>query len=297
MIRRHKLYAFSAAALLALAACGGGASSGSGSSTMPQVSAQRSVTMAFSGITTLASAVRTESVSGTTVTLTFNGKVIGSGTLDASGKVTIEIDQSIPAGSTITATAGSTTVTFVLAQAAKDTAVMVVRNADGTLTVTVAGGEQAEANPDPNDPDGSQETEDGQGDVSSVDDNDGHSVLPSNLPIVVTNTCTTITIAAKAGQTFARLRFEENVHDGDGGSKLKFDGPFNSPQTFPLIAQSARLRIELFNAAGKEVLDVRAPIGSFTAVSGQPTPSPCPSSAPTAAPTATPSAAPTAMPT
>lgn len=297
MIVRHKLYAFCAVTVLALAACGGGSGYGSSGSTIPQTTAQKAVTMAFTGMSTLSTGIHAESVSGTSVTLTLNGKVIGTGTLDANGKVTIEIDQSVPAGSTITATAGTTTVTFVLAQAAKDTAVMVQRNADGSLTVTVVGGEQAEANPDPNDPDGSQETEDGQGNVSMVDDNDGHTVLPANLPIVVTNSCTTITITAKAGQTFSRLRFEENVRDGDGGSKLKFDGPFTSPQTFPLIAQSARIRIELFDAGGRQVLDVKAPVGAFTAASGQPTPSPCPSTTPTAAPTAAPTATPTAMPT
>ena len=119
-----------------------------------------------------------------------------------------------------------------------------------------------------------------------VNDNDGHSVLPSNLPILVTNSCTTITIAAKSGQSFSRLRFEENLRDGDGGSKFKFDGPFTSPQTFPLIAQSARIRIELFDANGRQLLDVRAPISAFTTVAGQPTPSPCPSVSPTASPVA-----------
>lgn len=295
MIVRHKLHAFWAAAVLALAACGGGSGYSAGGSPIPRTPAQKTVTMAFAGISTFATGIHTQSVSGTAVTLTLNGKVIGTGTLDATGKVTIEIDQSVPAGSTITATAGSTSVTFVLAQAAKDTAVMVQRNADGTLTVTVAGGEQAEANPDPNDPDGSQETEDGQGNVTTVDDNDGHNVLPSNLPITVTNSCTTITIAAKPGQTFSRLRFEENLRDGDGGSKLKFDGPFTSPQTFPLIAQSARIRIELFDSSGRQALDVKAPISAFTAGSGQPTPSPCPSATPTSSPVPTPT--PTAMPT
>jgi len=172
--------------------------------------------------------------------------------------------------------------------------VMVQRNADGTLTVTTAAGEQPEANPDPNDPDGATEVEDGQGGVMSVDDNDGHAVLPANLPITVTNTCTTITITAKAGQSFSRLRFEENIKDGDGGSKLKFDGPFTSPQTFTLIAQSARIRIELFDSTGRQVLDVRAPISAFTTVAGQPTPAPCPSPTATAAPSASPQ--PTASP-
>ncbi|HET9393182.1 MAG TPA: hypothetical protein VFO29_06675 [Candidatus Rubrimentiphilum sp.] len=285
---RRKICAFTALGGLAvLAACGGGAGTGSGGA-LPRANSSSLVVMSFSGITSLSSGVRTLSVTGTSVTLTFNGQIIGTGTLDATGKAVIEIEKPVPPGSTITATAGSTTVTFVLAQSGRDTAVMVQRNADGTLTVTVAGGEQPEASPDPNDPDGAEEVEDNQGNVEMVDDNDGNSTLPSNLPIVVTNTCTTITIAAKTGQTFSRLRFEENIHDGDGGSELKFDGAFTSPQTFALIAQSARIEIELFNATGQEVLDVRAPISAFTAVSGQPTPSPCPSKAP-----ATPSPQPT----
>ncbi|HEX5274275.1 MAG TPA: hypothetical protein VFW34_03295 [Candidatus Rubrimentiphilum sp.] len=294
---RRKLSTLSALAALALAACGGG-SSGYGTTphTITPGSSSRQVTLAFTGVSSLSAGRQTQSVGGTAVTLTLNGKIVGKGTLDATGKVTIELDDAVPAGSTITVTAGSTTVTFVLATSAHDTAVMVQRNADGTLTVTTAGGEQPEMNPDPNDPDGEQEVEDGQGDTEMVSDNDGHAVLPSNLPITVTNTCTTITIAAKSGQSFSRLRFEENVRDGDGGSKLKFDGPFTSPQTFALIAQSARIRIELFDANGKQVLDVRAPIGAFTAVAGQPTPSPCPSVSPGASPLPSPSPLPTGTP-
>lgn len=293
MLLRRKLFTLSALASLALAACGGGAGGyGMNPSTVTPGSASRQVTLAFTGASSLSAARQTLSVGGTAVTLMFNGQVVGRGTLDASGKVVIELDKTVPAGATITVTAGSTTVTFVLAQAARDTAVMVQRNADGTFTVTTVGGEQPETNPDPNDPDGEQEVEDGQGDTEMVNDNDGHATLPSNLPIVVTNSCTTITIAAKPGQSFARLRFEENLRDGDGGSKLKFDGAFTSPQTFPLIAQSARIRIQLFDANGKQVLDVRAPIGAFTAVAGQPTPSPCPTGTPSASaspvPTGTP---------
>jgi hypothetical protein len=291
MLLRRKLFTLSALASFALAACGGGAGGyGMNPGTITPGSSSRQVTLAFTGISSLSTSRQTQSVGGTTVTLTFNGQVVGSGTLDANGKVVIELDKAVPAGSTITVTAGSTMVTFVLAQVAHDTAVLVQRNADGSLTVTTAGGELPEANPDPNDPDGEQEVEDGQGGTEMVNDNDGHAILPSNLPIVVTNSCTTITIAAKAGQSFSRLRFEENLRDGDGGSKFRFDGPFTSPQTFPLIAQSARIRIELFDANGRQVLDVRAPIAAFTAVAGQPTPSPCPSVSPSASPvpTATP---------
>ncbi len=288
MLLRRKLLTVSALAALALAACGGGSSGlGMNPGTISPGSAARQITLAFTGISSLSTDRQTQSVGGTAVTLTFNVQVVGKGRLDASGKVSIELDKAVPAGSTITVTAGSTTVTFVLATTAHDTAVMVQRNADGTLTVTTSGGEQPKTTPDPNDPDGEQEVEDGQGNTEMVNDNDGHAVLPANLPIVVTNTCTTITIAAKSGQSFSRIRFEENVRDGDGGSKFTFDGPFTSPQTFSLIAQSARIRIELFDANGKQVLDVRAPIGAFTAVAGQPTPSPCPPVTPSASPVPT----------
>lgn len=297
MLLRRKIFAlFTMTALASLAACAGGSNSGMGTGAVPLTS-QRQVTLSFAGVTTLSAGIKTMAVSGTTVTLTLNGQVIGTGTLDANGKVIIEIDRSVPAGSTIVATAGSTTVTFVLAQVADDTAVAVQKNADGTLTVTVVSGDQPKTNPDPNDPDGEQEVEDTQGNPEVVMDNDGHSVLPSNLPITITNTCTSVTLTAKAGQTFSRLRFEENVHDDDGGSKLKFDGPFTSPQTFALISQSARIRIELFDATGRQVLDVKAPINAFTVAPGQPTPSPCPATpSPSPVPTATPSGAPTATP-
>jgi hypothetical protein len=246
--------------------------------TSPQQAA-RHLVVAFSGSTTLSSARRTLAVSGTKVTVTLNGQTIGSGTLDTSGKAAIEIEEQIPPGSTLLITAGSVTASIVWNQTNEDAAVLVQVNPDGTLNVTVASGDQPTMNPSPDDPNESQENESHDGSPSSVDAGKNNAVLPSNLPVALAQSCSNITLTPKDPK-IAALRFEENVQDGDDGSKFKYEGPFTAAMTFPLVAQSARIEIRLFDANNNQLLDVKAPIGAFTAQAGQASPAPCPSPSP-----------------
>jgi len=273
------LVSFTLAASL-LAACGGGGSASPnspGGGVTPVSSAAKRLTISFSGTAAL-SLRRTQALAGTAVTVTYNGKTVGSGTLDASGSAAIEIQDDVPSGATVAVTAGAVTATLVLARSARDTAVLVHVNADGTITVSVSGGDEPEASPSPGDPDGSTSVEDGHGNPQDVDDNGG--LLPANLPVSIVSNCMQITLTPLDAK-IASLRFEQNVEDNDGGSKFKYEGPFTSPMTFPLVSQAERLRIELFDGNGQRLLDVRAPIGALTQAPGTATPVPCPSASST----------------
>jgi len=275
---------------LIVAACGGGGGSAVPAGGGTTSTTQSKIALAFAGTSTLSGLRATKSLAGTTITVTYNGATVGTGSLDSTGAATITLTSPVPAGSTVLVTAGTTTISFVVASATTNTAVFVQVNPDGTLTVTTSGGTQPTASPAPGDPDGSTSTEDKNGTPTIVNDNDGKTTLPSNLPIVVTDACSTVTVAPASGKSFARLRFEENVHDGEGGSKLKYDGAFNGPMSFPLVSQAARLHIQLFDANHHQVLELQAPIGAFTATSV--TASPSPSASPSALPSASPAASP-----
>lgn len=265
-------------ASLSLTACGGGTgSSGSLPSTSPQGGSRRLV-VAFTGNLLQSAARRTFAASGTNVSVTLNGKVVGSGQLDSSGKVAVNISDDIPNGSTLLITAGTVTASIVWNQTAEDAAVLVQVNPDGTLTVTVASGDEPTANPSAQDPNESEDTEDRNGNPTDIDLGDNNGALPANLPVAVASNCSTITLTPKDAK-IAALRFEENVQDGEDGSKFKFEGPFTAAMTFPLVSQSARIEIRLFDANQAQLLDVKAPIGAFTAEPGQATPAPCPSPA------------------
>jgi hypothetical protein len=273
-------------ASLLLPACGGGSGSAGALPGTPSQAGSRQIVVAFTGNGFQSALRRTAAASGTTVTVTLSGKTVGTGQLDSSGKATIKMSDDIPNGSTLLITAGTVTATIVWNQTTEDAAVLVQVNADGSLTVTVASGDQPTANPSPDDPNESAANEDHDGNPTSIDDGDKNATLPANLPVGVSSTCTAIALTPRDSK-IASLRFEENVQDGDGGSKLKFEGPFTAAMTFPLVAQSARIEIRLFDAGNAQLLDVKAPVGAFTAQPGQATPAPCPS--PTLAPSPSPS--------
>ena len=247
-----------------LSACGGGGGSsgpGAGGNVIPPQSSARRVALSFTGTSTLLRRAQT-SLSGTPVTIVYNGSPVGTGTLDANGAVTIQLESSVPAGATVSVTAGSITATVVLAHTMEDTAVLVQVLSNGTISVSVSGGTQPVASPSPADPNGSTETEDDRGDVESVDENNGNASLPANLPISVTSDCKTVTLTPLSS-AIASARFEENIEDGDGGSEFKYEGAFTAAMTFPVVAQSARLRVELFDAQHNHLLDLKAPLSAF----------------------------------
>lgn len=142
----RRLGTASAAVLAAalLAACGGG---GSGVSTVPQnpvsppggnPQSTQSLGITFAGTQTLAKVRRPQDLAATPVTVTVNGVVVGSGTLDGNGHAKIAFTVSVAPGATIVVKAGQLTVTTTIATTSQNTAALVTVKADGTVTVTTA---------------------------------------------------------------------------------------------------------------------------------------------------------------
>lgn len=283
-----------AAALLAAAGCGGG----SGGSLSPPVargaSGAQMLLLQFGGTGTLAQSRQAKDFSGVTVTVFFNGTAVATGALNAAGSVNLSLP-GVPPGATIIVVAGSKKASFAISASAPATVASITLNANGTITVTASASSSA-ASPAPSAEDNETEVEDANGNPIEVDDvNDG--VLPANLPFTLSSNCTTITLTPAAGTTFARLIFEEKIEDGDSAPRFRYDGPFTAALTFPVIGASARIHIELFDATGKTMLEVKAPLNAFTLPSTGAAPSPCPSVAPTSLPSPSTSASPVPSPT
>jgi hypothetical protein len=291
------------AALLAvamLAACGGGGgmsssvpNGGQPPVTPPQTTTQ-SLGVTFAGTQTLAKVRSPRDLNATPVTVSFNGAVIGTGTLDANGHAKIKFTAAIPPGSTVTVTAGSLTVTATLAMTTAGTAVLVTVNADGTVTVTTAADKHDDGKVDADDPEQENEDEDGHGNVTSVTAGDA-VVLPANAPFSFVNACGTITLTPKGAAAF--LKFEEKGSDGesDDAGRVKFEGAFTAPLQFAVVSSAARVHIEIFDAQHKRLIEVKAPIGAFTSGTN-PNASPCPSPTATATASASPSPKPSESP-
>lgn len=192
----RRLGAASAAVLAAalLAACGGG---GSGVSTVPQnpvsppagnPQSTQSLGITFTGTQTLAKVRRPQDLAATRVTVTVNGVVVGSGTLDGNGHAKIAFTVSVAPGATIVVKAGQLTVTTTIATTSQNTAALVTVKADGTVTVTTAADPGGNGLVDPDDPEHEVQDEDGKGHVTSVTASDGN-VLPANAPFALANAC------------------------------------------------------------------------------------------------------------
>lgn len=287
---------------LILSACGGSASPGS-STTLPGGTTQssRKLGITFGGGSLPLSTTRraesgshTASVAGTPVTVSYNGAVVASGTLDSNGFAELEFTSAVPAGATVTVTAGTApnavVVTVVLATAILATSAdAVYQPASGsspaTITVTSAADQNGDGKVDANDPNQVTETEnpgDGQPEnVNSSDDN----TLPSNLPITIA-TCNgqTITIAPAPSEPPLALNFEEKINDSDSTANFEYNAnPFSAPLTFPISSSAARVDIEVDNATtGQKIVTIEAPITAFTGTPGSSPPSPaaCPTLSP-----------------
>ena len=288
-----------AAALLA--ACGGGggygASSAPSNPVTPPLSPQsaQSVGVTFAGTQTLAKVRSPRDLSSTPVTVSVNGTVVGTGTLDHDGKARIKFTASVAPGSTITITAGHLTATATLAMGAQATAVLITVKPDGTITVSTSADRDGTGQMNPNDPEHEDEDEDGHGNVTSVSGN--ANVLPANAPFTLVDACGTLTLTPTSSAV-ASIKFEEKASDGesDDAGRVRFEGAFTGPLTFPVVTSAARLHIEVFNAQHQRLIEVKAPITAFTSGTNA-NASPCPSPTATATATATPSGAPSATPT
>jgi hypothetical protein len=162
------------------------------------------MSITFGGTTTLSAVRSTKDLNQTPVTVTLNGVVVGTGTIDGNGRVKITLP-GIPAGSTVVVTAGSVSVTVVLAMTAAATAVSVTVNSDGTVTVKAAADPNNTGVVTPDEDEQQDETEDKHGNVIEVD-NQKMAALPANLPFTLTNVCGTITVTP-ASAAVAFLQF------------------------------------------------------------------------------------------
>jgi hypothetical protein len=289
-----RIAASSSAVVLAaalLAACGGGGGTSLGGNTIPNnpgsvPQSTQSISVTFAGTQTLAKVRSPQDLASVPITVTVNGVVVGTGTLDGNGHAKIKFTVPVQPGSTITVTAGHLTATATLAMGTKSTAILITVNADGTISVKSAGDPDDKGVVDPNDPEQEDETEDGHGNVTSITATGGN-VLPANAPFTLTRNCTTITLTP-ANAAVASIKFEEKGSDdeSDDAGRVRFEGAFTGPLTFPISAASARLHIEIFDAQHHRLIEVKAPISAFT--SGTSTgASPCPSPTATATATAT----------
>jgi hypothetical protein len=305
MFRAMRFISVSGAVLTAtalLAACGGGGGSmpagtppGNQSPTGPQ-SSGRSIGITFTGTQTLAKIRQTRDLNNVPVTVSVNGAVVGTGTLDGNGHAKITFTVPVAAGATVTVVAGSLTVTATLAMSTTATAILVIVNGDGTVTVKSAADMHGDGNVDNDDPEQDNDTEDGHGGFSAITANG--TVLPANAPFSLTDNCTSLTITP-VGSQVASVKFEEKTSDGedDDNGRERFEGPFTGPLTFPIIAGQARLEVQVFDAKGQSLIDVKAPLNAFTSgASASPCPSPSASASATPSPTPAASASPGASP-
>jgi hypothetical protein len=285
------------AALLAaalLAACGGGGTSSAAQNPVsPPVGnpqSTQSLGITFAGTQTLAAIRRPQDLASTPVTVTVNGVVVGTGTLDGNGHAKIAFTVSVAPGATIVVKAGQLTVTTTIATTSQNTAALVTVNADGTITVTTAADPGGNGLVDSDDPEHEVQDEDGKGHVTSVTANDGN-VLPANAPFSLLNACGTITLTP-TDSAVASIKFEEKASDGDSddAGRVRFEGAFTGPLHFPVAASSARLHIEIFNAQHQRLIEVKAPIGAFTSGTSA---SPCPAPSATSTASGTPEPSPT----
>ena len=274
-----------------LAACGGGGGGtvptpASGNITQTPAHSGQSLGLTFAGTQTLARVRRTQDLTATPVTVSVNGVVVGTGTLDGKGHAKITFTVTVPPGATVTIVAGALTVTATIATTSANTAVLVTVNADGSVKVTSAADPAGTGVVTPNQPEREDQTEDGKGNVTDVTANDA-TALPTNAFFTLVRTCTTLTLTP-ASALVASIKFEEKGSDGesDDAGRVHFEGAFTGPLTFPIDTATARLHIELFDAQHKRLIEVKAPI---SAVTGGPAAgaSPCPSPSATATASAT----------
>jgi hypothetical protein len=289
------------AATSLLAACGGGSS---GISATPSAPANTSSNQAaqlmgvtFSGTNTL-DRQRVASLSGTTITAKLNGTVVGTGTLDANGHAVITFSTSVPRGSTLVLTAGTTTLTVTLAKAVPATTVTVTATASG-FTILASGDPTGTGNAAPSmtDNDAEDMDEDHNGNVMDVD-NPTLTTLPATLQVTIVAACGGIVISPNAAGILSirvREQTDDRNNDDDSNAKLDVRGAFTAPATFPIVSTAARLRVEVFgqaNEQGPEIVEIRAPVSAVTA--GATAPATCPAAFPGTQVTASPSPSPLA---
>ncbi len=227
------------------------------------------------------------------VSVTYNGSTVASGSLDGNGFAELTFTQDVPAGATVIVTIGSGATAIVasvtLATAISATASDVVYNAGPppTISVTTRADNNGDGQVDPTDSEQQTETENpSDGNPENIDDQND-PVLPSNLPITIATCGSTLTLAPVTGQTGLGIDFQEKVEDSDTNAEFAYQSAtFDGPLTFPIISTAARVDLTI-TQNGQELFSLEAPLGAIT---GTGTSSPAPSASPSAAPSASPSA-------
>lgn len=316
MIARYsRPLAATTALVFSLTACGGGgggsAAGGGSLPTVPHAAASQRLgfTIKSSGgvLPFFATLKKTSSqpfaIAGTPITVTYNGVVVASGSLDGNGFAELTFAQAVPAGATVTVTIGSgssaVTATITLATAIPATSADVTYNAGppATLVVHSAADQNNDGKVDSSDAEQQTDTENpSNGEPEDANVGTG-GTLPATLPITV-STCgtSTITIAPAAGAPSGLgLQFEEKVQDSDSSPQFEYQtASFTGPLTFPYLSSAARIDMKV-TQNGQTLVSIEAPIGIVSAL-GAPSPTPAPSATPSAAPSVTPSTAPSAAP-
>ncbi len=278
------------AAASLLTACGGGGSYGMTSPAAPVATSAAGgqsaqlMGITFSGANALARVRSTQSVNGTSITAKLLGVVVGTGTIDANGHATIVFTAGVPRGSTLVLTAGTTTLTVMLARSVPATTVTVTATASG-FTILASGDPTGSGNaaPSMNDNDAEDMDEDGNGNVIDVDD-PMLTMLPATLQVTVVAACGGIVISPNApGILSIRVReqTDDQNNEDDSNAPLDVRGAFTAPATFPIASTVARLRVEVFgqaNEQGPKIVEIRAPI--FAATAGATAPATCPAAFP-----------------
>ena len=240
--------------------------------------------IAVSGTNALARFRSTQSLSGTSITAKLGGIVVGTGTLDANGHAVIMFTAAVPRGSTLVLTAGTATITVMLARTVPATTVSITATATG-FTILASGDATGTGNaaPSMSDNDAEDMDEDTNGNVIDVDD-PMLTMLPATLQVTIVAACGGIVISPNAaGVLSIRVREQTDDQNNNDGSNAPLDvrGVFTAPATFPIVATAARLRVEVFgqpNEQGPKVVEIRAPIFAVTA--GATAPAACPAAFP-----------------
>jgi len=159
--------------ILSLAACGGG--SGSGSTPPARFTTQRLNATFRAVIGVAAGRVAQRTAPGDPVTLSANGSVIASGTLDAARHVTL-VFSSVAGGTRVKLSGPTISPTIVLARTTAGTIAQVTEQSNGTLAVTATN--DVDESGTVNDNDGENQ----ENDIEDQNGQVGQSPSPSPSP-------------------------------------------------------------------------------------------------------------------
>ncbi|GAC1583736.1 MAG: hypothetical protein NVS3B7_19110 [Candidatus Elarobacter sp.] len=157
-------------AVIILAASLAGCSGGGNTTSTPGGPTKLNAT--FRGTSSLAAGRSTQALAGTSVSVSYNGSTVSSGTLDGNGHAAFTLP-SVPRGARVQLSAGSVRPTILLATKTSGTIAQVTVNPNSTLSVT--------STDDVNE-DGTANDKDDENQQNDVEDVNGVVTSPSPAP-------------------------------------------------------------------------------------------------------------------